>query len=334
MTKPSFSESVARLKELRDTGARRSVEVIELAEQIWSEDTQKSGGFSLGALGEDIWAFYEQVAIAALDIGKHDLARKAIERLEQKFPSSPRVMPLHGMLLEAKGELKLAKEFYEAELCKSVDPKASNRGSTGETNVRMRKRLIALHLHHYPLPTDSCTQSGKSVVLDSDTAQFSLQEAVSLLVDYLDTVYSDPEGWIQLAEIYCKLGSYDQALYALEDLILIQPDNTFHILRYAETAYTAGHYELAYKTYLRVIELSEKISEASKGGPARRAAIGLKLCLTKVPKEKCPHAQAVAELLNEELASCYSRDWVPLQAGLRVASEPCRKALKSWLSRT
>lgn len=44
-------------------------------------------------------------------------------------------MPLHGMLLEAKGELQLAKEFYEAELCKPVDPKAANHGSTGETNV-------------------------------------------------------------------------------------------------------------------------------------------------------------------------------------------------------
>jgi hypothetical protein len=98
-------------------------------------------------------------------------------------------------------------------------------------------------------------------------------------------VYSDPEGWLQLADAYASLGllslplprplhlfalfalwkliqshliqstpspmrcspralRYEQSLSALEDLILIQPENTFHILRYAETAYTAGEYEL------------------------------------------------------------------------------------------
>ncbi|PLW29752.1 hypothetical protein PCASD_17502 [Puccinia coronata f. sp. avenae] len=37
---------------------------------------------------------------------------------------------------------------------------------------------------------------------------------------------------------------YKQSLSALEDLILIQPENTFHILQYAEMAYTVGKYEL------------------------------------------------------------------------------------------
>jgi hypothetical protein len=33
----------------------------------------------------------------------------------------------------------------------------------------------------------------------------------------------------------------------------------------------------SYKTYLRVIELSDRISSESKGGPCRRAALGLKM---------------------------------------------------------
>lgn len=44
-------------------------------------------------------------------------------------------MPLHGMLLESRGELKVAKDFYELELSKPVDPKASNQANTRETNV-------------------------------------------------------------------------------------------------------------------------------------------------------------------------------------------------------
>lgn len=76
---------------------------------------------------------------------------------------------------------------------------------------RIRKRLIALHLYNSPLPSNvpafaSSAQQAKVTAIKEQDEMFSLQDAVCLLVDHLDTVYSDPESWIQLAETYCTLG--------------------------------------------------------------------------------------------------------------------------------
>ncbi|KAA1101502.1 hypothetical protein PGT21_022763 [Puccinia graminis f. sp. tritici] len=319
----SLNQAIDRLKVLRDSGLRQSQEVVELAEVVLGTAGRTS------RLGDDLWTVYEQVAVAALDIGNVELAKTVIQRLEAKFPKSARVTVLHGMLMEAQGDLLGAKSFYEQELEKPFSPKNADLGSVGELNMRVRKRLIALHLHHSP-PT--CPQASQPYSSSSSTSStpFSLHTAIQLLVDHLDTVYSDPEGWLQLADIYASLGLYEQSLSALEDLILIQPENTFHILRYAETAYTAGEYELSYKTYLRVIELSDRISSESKGGPCRRAALGLKVCIQRLPKSST--RQEIEKVIDEALVTCYSQDWVPLQPGLRVASEPCRKVLKTFLA--
>ncbi|EGG00939.1 uncharacterized protein MELLADRAFT_79136, partial [Melampsora larici-populina 98AG31] len=265
MTQISITETIKELKSIRESGIRNSIRVIELVERIGYEDAHRY-------LGEDLWDFYEQVAIAALDVKDQELAKSSIDRLEKRFPGSPRCLVLHGMLLECNQEFELAKEFYEIELKKPIDSKSSSQGNTGETNLRIRKRLIALHLHNSPLPELVNQNTGKPIKDQTEDSIFSLKEAINLLVQHLDTVYSDPESWIQLAETYCTLGLYDQALSALEDLIILQPDNTFHLLRYAETAYTAGHFELAYQTYLRVIELSEKISDASKWWTSKKSS--------------------------------------------------------------
>lgn len=56
-----------------------------------------------------------------------------IGRLDKRFPNSPRVSPLHGLYAEAKGDHATAKEMYEKELSRPVDPKAQ--GASGEANV-------------------------------------------------------------------------------------------------------------------------------------------------------------------------------------------------------
>jgi len=315
-----LSEAIDRLKVLRDSGVRQSQEVVQLGAVILGASGRAS------RLADDIWTVYEQIAVAALDTGDVQLAKTVIQRLEAKFPNSARVTVLHGMFLESQGDLVGAKSFYEQELEKKFNPKNAELGSVGELNIRVRKRLIALHLHHSPPPYSQGSQPSSS---SSSSNPFSLHTGIQLLVDHLDTVYSDPEGWLQLADAYASLGLYEQSLSALEDLILLQPENTFHILRYAETAYTAGEYELSYKTYLRVIELSDRISSESKGGPCRRAALGLKVCIQRLPKSET--RQEIEKMIDRELVECYSQDWVPLQADLRVATEPCRKALKTFL---
>ncbi|POW09315.1 hypothetical protein PSTT_06922, partial [Puccinia striiformis] len=136
------------------------------------------------------------VAVSSVDLGNVQLAKKyyifsqdneisiffaylcrfVIQRLENNFPNLARVTVLHGMLMEAQGDLIGAKSFHELELSKKIYPSRGQSELTTET--------------------------------------FSLY---TLII------------WIRLL--------------ALEDLILIQPENTFHILKYAETAYTVGEYE-------------------------------------------------------------------------------------------
>lgn len=161
-----------------------------------------------------------------------DLSRSqmCITRLEKRFPGSPRVAPLHGMFLEARGDFAAAKELYEKELEKPVDPKAQ--GATGEANVvsqtviqllkktghsrdrcmaqRIRKRLISLHLQHpssdmwveHPPHSAPVCLTWRGLAHSG----LSVPKGIELLVQHLDTVYSDPEGWLELAEAYSQLG--------------------------------------------------------------------------------------------------------------------------------
>ena len=72
--------------------------------------------------------------------------------------------------------------------------------------------------------------------------------------------------------------SYQQSLSALGDLLLLQPQNPFYTLRYAETAYTLQDLELAYHYYLKTLELCGM----SMDGAGRRAAFGIKLVSVSV----------------------------------------------------
>jgi tetratricopeptide (TPR) repeat protein len=81
-------------------------------------------------------------------------------------------------------------------------------------------------------------------------------EAISALVKYLDTYYSDPEAWIELCSLYLSLNLYQRAAFCMEELILLQAANPIWHLKYAEIMYTLGDYSLALKQYCRVIDLS------------------------------------------------------------------------------
>lgn len=137
--------------------------------------------------------------------------------------------------------------------------------------------------------------------------------AIEALVKHLDTFYQDPEGWQELAELYAEIGlyvskaivldplvamviliklplsccRYQQSIFALEELMLLEPQNSFFQLKLAETLFTAGHLVRAYKAYLRVLEMcnSDKdINEGGKGnGPWVRALWGLKVVSRRYP---------------------------------------------------
>ncbi|UZJ54702.1 hypothetical protein CBS101457_004022 [Exobasidium rhododendri] len=247
----SAGEAIDWLAAQRRRPDRQSKKVVDYGALVLE-------GGHLGRLGDDVWAFLEQVAIAALDVGRSDLAELCVARLNTRFPDSPRVASLQGMLLESSGELSKALTFYEAILQKD------------ETNLIITKRMVAV------LKSMSKTDG-----------RGGIDKAISTLVKYLDTYYGDAEAWQELAAMYSDAHMYPQAAFALEELLLLVPHNSFFVLQYAETLYTAGEIAQSYKAYLRVLEMcglstDGKTAENTRQGPWTRALWGLKLVTAKL----------------------------------------------------
>ncbi|KAF9184018.1 ER membrane complex subunit 2 [Haplosporangium sp. Z 767] len=201
------------LQDLRASAERKPDVVVRLGKSL----IQSGAVMKLDA---DAWLVYEQVAIAALDVGDDELAQRCIQALEKKFPGSARVQRLHGMQLEADGKLTEAAKIYKAIL------------SEDETNVLAAKRQVVL-LRAMGLPSD----------------------AIGALVKYLDINYTDFEGWLQLAELYLEELMYAQAAFCMEEVLMLQPQNHIFHLKYAEILYTQDNIQLALKQFCRVVEL-------------------------------------------------------------------------------
>lgn len=70
----------------------------------------------LHALGDDHWAFLEQLGLASAELGKYELADLCLSRLTTRFPESSRVVLFQGTMLESKGLLREAQTLYETYL--------------------------------------------------------------------------------------------------------------------------------------------------------------------------------------------------------------------------
>ncbi|CED84682.1 Uncharacterized conserved protein [Phaffia rhodozyma] len=186
---------------------------------------------------DEEWAVLEQLAISSMDLGKVEVAADCINKLSKKFPNSPRVEVLMGMLLEANGKEDEAKTFYERLLVKD------------STNIPVLRRLMSL-------------------------PSLTPQDRIPQLLKYLDVFYTDIDAWSLLSELYASLGLYTQALACISHPLLLAPQNPIHFLRQAETAYTAGDLPLAFKAYLLCLSLSEKSSDGK--GMVVRCWFGLK----------------------------------------------------------
>ncbi|RIA97295.1 TPR-like protein [Glomus cerebriforme] len=226
-----YKSAVTTLHELRKSGERKSDLVVTLGENLIHQ------GYA-GKLGDEVWAVYEQIFIAALDLGNDQLAIKCLENLDKRFPESPRVKILKGMKLEAEDKLDAALALYE-DILKDDD-----------ANIAAIKRRIAVF-----------------------KAKGQDQQAIEALTRYLDAFYSDSESWLELSALYLNFHLYQQAGFCLEELILLQPQNHFYHLKYAEILYTSDNITMSLKEFCRVVELCEDNV---------RALCGIKLCTSRL----------------------------------------------------
>ncbi|KAG8985955.1 hypothetical protein FRB90_004347, partial [Tulasnella sp. 427] len=212
MTAPkTVQSSLETLHRLRVRKVRASQQVLDHVEFLQEKKVNLKT-----KLGDEYWSFLEQLAAASLDLGRDDIADDCLNQLNDRFPDSPRVQVLYGMRREAQGDLMGALKLYDAIL--EVD----------EAHAGIWKRRVAVF-----------RQLG-------DT-----KRAVEDLCQYLDTFYTDVEGWLELADLYAS------SLQALSHATLLAPQNPFYVLQFAETAATAGKWALGLKMFLRVVEMAE-----------------------------------------------------------------------------
>jgi hypothetical protein len=88
--------------------------------------------------------------------------------------------------------------------------------------------------------------------------------------------YTDVEAWLELADMYAScnqsvrllpydthptpwryFGRYTSALQSLTHALLLNPQNPYHVLQAAETAYTADDIPLAIRMFLLVTEMTD-----------------------------------------------------------------------------
>ncbi|KJA25320.1 hypothetical protein HYPSUDRAFT_76058 [Hypholoma sublateritium FD-334 SS-4] len=251
-------------------------------------------------LGEEGWAFLEQLALAAIDVGRIDIADQCLKQLSDKFDDSPRVDVLRGIRMEATQSPSIVLSFYDELL--RISP----------SNAAIWKRRISV-----------LRRLGK------------LEKAVEDLNEYLDTFYTDVEGWLELADIHASCNQYTYALQALSHALLLTPQNPFTFLQFAETAYSAGDMPLALKMFLVVIDMNESEDEdAIPLGISVRAWWGTKLCTRQLVASSATHnsqsntsvpknIKLVDELATERVLTAYSGE-----QGIQT-----RNLVSKWMSR-
>lgn len=141
----------------------------------------------------ELWATYENLMLSCLRTGDEQSAHICLERLTERFGAeNERLLALRGLFQEAIAEddaaLKQVLEEYEAILLKD------------SANMPVSKRRIALL---------------KS--LEKTT------EAITALNQFLDWSPTDAEAWAELSDLYVSQGMYQQAIFALEEVLLITP---------------------------------------------------------------------------------------------------------------
>jgi tetratricopeptide (TPR) repeat protein len=254
----------------------------------------KSGGAS--RLGDNWWDFLEQLALASIDVGRLEVADECIHLLLGKFPESPRVDVLAGIRMEASESPAMALAYYDGLL--ETDPSSA---------VFWKRRISVLR------------RMGK------------VEKTVEELNQFLDTFYNDVDAWNELADIYAECNQYTSSLQALSHLLLLNPQNSFYFLKFAETAYTSGDLPLSLKMFLIVLDMCEREEEIAKQPPtgiAIRAWFGVKQSARKLLATPNPHSHSqtpipqnvelLDQLATERILEAYSGKDMSGKSALRA----------------
>ncbi|KAI1169739.1 tetratricopeptide [Nemania sp. FL0916] len=215
---------------------------------------------------QELWTVYENLLLSCLRTGDDESAHQCLSRLVNRFgDDNERVMALRGLFKEAtaadNAALELVLQEYEQIL------------QANPPNMPIAKRRAAL-----------LRAMGRTT------------EAVNALSSLLDMSPTDAEAWAELADLYLAQGLYAQAIFAQEEVLVLQP-NAWNIharlgemlLMAARTSDAPRRLTEAVKRFCRSIELCDNYL---------RGYYGLKLTTQQLLNE--PPARAVKQTESEE----------------------------------
>ena len=142
----------------------------------------------------ETWTKYENLMLTCLRTGDNNSALACLEKLKDRFgEGNDRVMGLVGLYHEAIAPDDKALNTVLMSYEEAIEDRPAN--------MVVRKRHVAL-----------LRSMGK------------LDGATNALVDLLAAVPIDAEAWAELAELYFIQGLYAQAIFSLEETLLVTPN--------------------------------------------------------------------------------------------------------------
>lgn len=142
----------------------------------------------------ELWITYENLLLSCLRTGDEQSAHECLARLVNRFgDDNERIMALVGFMKEADAKdnamLEVILKEYEQIL------------ANNPTNIPIAKRHVAL-----------LRSMGRA------------SDAMAALISILDFNPTDAESWSELADMYFSQGLYPQAIFTLEEVLVLQPN--------------------------------------------------------------------------------------------------------------
>ncbi|KAJ5520637.1 hypothetical protein N7463_001090 [Penicillium fimorum] len=289
------------------------ISALHLAQQAPAILGQQSGSGTISNSSDtaDYYARLEQLMLACLRTGDDQSAHTCLNRLSLRFgPSNERIMGLRGLYEEAtaKDQLALEKCLQEYDNTLSQSP----------VNVPILKRRAAL-LRSLKRPSD----------------------AISSLIQLLDAIPTDAEAWCELADLYQSQGLGSQAIFSLEEALLIAPNSWNIHSRLGELLYICASDGDASRLLGRSVQHFSRSIELCDD--YLRGCYGLTLASTRMldndyagvsgqlPKKTLERLKAFALLKLGEIVESRSVDdqhWASSRSELIAAKELLNRQLK------
>lgn len=207
------------LLESRELSGSDLISALHLSQRapaiLGRESTSKTTTFPWSSSSDtaEEYARIEQLFLACIRTGDDQSAKLCLDRLSHRFGhSNERVMGLRGLYQEATAEDNAALEKCLEEYEKILSEDPVNVVCSGPSAAAKPQQLI---------PSQPIIKRRVALLRSLNRPA----DAISALIQLLDAVPTDAEAWCELADLYQAQGLGSQAVYSLEEALLIAPNS-------------------------------------------------------------------------------------------------------------